>query len=424
MNRRLKHAIFFALCGAYLWNATLIVISSLSSTPRPRLQPQLPMNGISQEEQSKYNDIVSSHADIPRYTEEMASQAIRSAPWTCGDPDDSAVDPITNQKPMFAFVHIYKTAGSSVRFFFQAYSHICRKAWMCLIGCTQVKPYSIVSTPGEGEGVRDWDKCRVKNVMDRHHVVESMGMDDRLYPTVNNTILRKSFDIYGGHFRIGTGDNILKNNSNIHAVRHIVFLRDPMERFVSGILYERKNDVNQSLTGTVDLIKKRIRGSRAADDYWDKSLTYLLTPKQSEEFQKMKPAFMKAETTKKISPREYFAEIKARATIHNLHKYNVIVGMTERMNESMDVLKDVLLANRNEEHQTLLEQHANVTRNESNKGKISTASVMEALKIDKEFMSVFEEYVKFEKIIHDYAMSMHLMQHGLFVKQTGSSSVD
>ncbi|KAL7488250.1 hypothetical protein ACHAW6_013807 [Cyclotella cf. meneghiniana] len=349
----------------------------------------------------------------------MASQAVRPAPWTCGDPNDSAIDPITNQKPMFAFVHIYKTAGSSIRYFFQAYSHICRKAWMCLIGCTQVKSYSIESKPGEDEGVRDWDKCRVKNVMDRQYLVEGMDMSDRVYPTVNNTILRKSFDIYGGHFRIGTGDYILKNNShNIHPVRHIVFLRDPMERFVSGILYERKNDADQTLKNTVELIKKRVRGSRAADDYWDKSMTYLMTPIQSEEFHKIKPDFMKAKTTTKISQRQRFAEIKARATINNLVKYNVIVGMTERMNESMDVLKHVLLAGTTEVQEKWLERHANVTRNESNKGQITTASVMAELKTDSEFMSVFEEYVKYEKLIQDFAMSMHLMQHEVLMKQS------
>ena len=127
---------------------------------------------------------------------------------------------------------------------------------------------------------------------------------------------------------------------------------------------------------------------------------------------------MKSKAAKKISPRERFAEIKAKATINNLVKYNVILGMTERMNESMDVLKHVMLAGATEEQEKWLEQHANVTRNESNKGQISTASVMAELKTDTDFMSVFEEYVKYEKLIQDYAMNMHLMQHELIVKQS------
>ena len=54
---------------------------------------------------------------IPIYTKEMAAQATHPAPWTCGI-NDSSLDPLTQQKPMFAFVHIYKTAGSTMRAFF------------------------------------------------------------------------------------------------------------------------------------------------------------------------------------------------------------------------------------------------------------------------------------------------------------------
>jgi len=41
----------------------------------------------------------------------------------------------------------------------------------------------------------------------------------------------------------------------------------------------------------------------------------------------------------------------------------------------------------------------------------SGMSVREELEKDREFMSAFEEYVKYEKMINDYAMTMHLKQY-------------
>lgn len=65
-------------------------------------------------------------ASLPVYTREMAHLAVRAVPWTCGDGEEIARDPLSGQKPMFAFVHVYKAAGSTVRLFFRKYAAICR----------------------------------------------------------------------------------------------------------------------------------------------------------------------------------------------------------------------------------------------------------------------------------------------------------
>jgi len=68
-----------------------------------------------------------------------------------------------------------------------------------------------------------------------------------------------------------------------------------------------------------------------------------------------------------------------------------------------------------------------VRQNESRNGAVSTTSVLQELKQDAEFMLMFGEYVKYETMITDYAMRMHLVQHemvteGVAPKQQSATS--
>lgn len=373
---------------------------------------------------------------LPTYTRDMARRAIRPVPWTCGD-EREVVDPLTNARPIFSFVHVYKAAGSTLRDFFERYSLICRKSWMVLISCTKVKSSSIRAN-------EDWEGCRVKQVVNGRHV-DLHSIDgaraERPYPTVNNTILRDNFDIYGGHIQIGSGDyihgipaaDVLGQSPR---VRHVVFLRDPMARFVSGIMYEQKvgsivteDDADESLKGTVALIKKRVRGSRKSNAYMTRSFRYLLTPFQD-------AANMTTTDGRQIAPEEDAAKAQTLAVIRNLVHYNVIMGMAEQMDKSMIILRHALVSDRyadddlreyiddlfgnydnersTEEKET--EQYGMISRpkerfNLSERNGVSTAVVLGELKKDDDFMQIFQEYVKFEWMIHDFACKMHEMQY-------------
>ena len=60
-----------------------------------------------------------------KYTADLAAKAVEPTVWACGKAGgqhENALDPITNQRPFFAFVHVYKTAGSTLRDFFRKYS--------------------------------------------------------------------------------------------------------------------------------------------------------------------------------------------------------------------------------------------------------------------------------------------------------------
>jgi len=380
----------------------------------------LPLN---RDRDSRLLNPVEVASELPVYSREMASQTIRPAPWTCGERDENVTDPLSNEKPIFAFVHVYKTAGSTVRWFFMKYSAVCRKSWMVLTSCSGVDPSSIRMK-------KDWKNCRVKEVVDERikKKFEHDRQKKRLYPTVNNTVLKENIDIYGGHFRIGAGDHIFGSNrmsSNQPPVRHILFLRDPKARFVSGILYLMRNNNSKTLEDIAKKIKKEVRHGRKHLAYWEKSLQYLLTPDQAKLFANM--------NTTQFTP-----ESKARMAIHNLVHYNVIVGMVERMPQSMTILQHVLKSDHftgekreeyidglfreffSDDDEGVREEgitNSDTRMNISERKGVSTSSVLEDLRRDMEFMLIFEEYVKYEQIITDFAWKMHLLQYEMAVNR-------
>lgn len=210
---------------------------------------------------------------------------------------------------------------------------------MVLIRCANLQSSSI-------EGGGNWKNCHVKEVTDaRLGIVDHDQLDGRVYPEVNNTVLKDNIDIFGGHIRIGIGDFIFGAQvDRLHPVRHLVFLRDPMARFVSGILFQLQKKSHgvdkesdgedadeQVLEDAVRLIKKRVRGSRKKNHYWTRSLQYLLTSRQVETF----ATPISNRTLPMLTPEERVAEAQTRLAIQNLASYNCIIGLAEKMGQSM-----------------------------------------------------------------------------------------
>ena len=337
------------------------------------------------------------------YTAELASMAVEPTVWTCGKKDrhnQTALDPITNQRPFFAFVHVYKTAGSTVRDFFTEYATICKKSLAIIQTC-------------RGSGV---EKCQLKSV----------NAPQKQLKRVNSAILHDHYDILGGHFSFGMADHIFSNanttttttattphNGNNEAaqkVRHMVFLRQPMARFVSHILYQqntRNKHQRETVQDTAEDIKKRIRSSRGKGEFMSSIYKYLLTPTQRE---------MKYD--RKGQTQEAVEAHKAQLSIDNLMRYNAIVGMTETFSQSMQIFEHAMghvgtSARKEEEVKGLFSRFVGeeVLRNVSKRKSISTGPVLKELNKDDEFMVVFREYVKYEQMIVDFAMEMHQKQH-------------
>lgn len=121
-------------------------------------------------------------------------------------------------------------------------------------------------------------------------------------------------------------------------------------------------------------------------------------------------------------------EHKTQLAIKNLVHYNAIVGMTERFSESMAILQHALLPSQfssDERKDSVGEMFENYSadgdssqssrQNPSQMGTISTSSVTAELKKDDAFIQEFQEYLKYEQIIVDFALKMHNMQYDLVI---------
>ena len=49
--------------------------------------------------------------------------------------------------------------------------------------------------------------------------------------------------------------------------------------------------------------------------------------------------------------------------------------------------------------------------NVSVRNGVSTELVLQELMKDEDFLPIFQEYVKYEQIIHEFALKMHMMQY-------------
>ena len=441
--------------------------------------------------------IVSGHdvaLPLPTYTSDMASDAIRPAPWMCGsndfDSDDrrdeendiqSSTTTSSSERHIFSFVHVYKAAGSTIRTFFREYSDMCHKSWMLLVSCKEhlnPSPPSSISIraleAGKGEDTY-WKGCRIKEMYVRPNDL----IND------NSMLHEDSIDIYGGHFRIGivgtnhsfTSQQSSPSPTSTAIVRHIVFLRDPMARFVSGILFQHQKSAlfDGTLDGAVQRIKKNVRGSRKKQEYWIRSLDYLLTPSQASYFAKRRKTLMSDITNTTVLGEKVksMADIESRTAIQNLAQYNVIVGMAEQMYQSMAILRHILVppADRSNQHHMSAfagdddadtttspqerqnkihalfntfggssstagvapgegvafgddkkESTEDIRMNASGQEGVTTELVLEELKRDATFLPMFVEYVKYEQRIHDYALGMHQMQYREALVNAGYSA--
>ena len=322
------------------------------------------------------------------YTAELAARAIEPTVWTCGEKDrqkQTALDPITNQRPFFAFVHVYKTAGSTVRDFFQNYATVCKKSLALVISC-------------HGSGI---EECRMLTSVNAPQSIKR----------VNSTILHDHYDILGGHYSFGMADDIFSNatatpnyGNGAPLVRHMVFLRQPMTRFVSHKLYQKKQ--KDTVEETAEDIKERIRTSRGKGEYMSSIYKYLLTPQQ------------RAMEYDRTQTQEDVVAHKAQLSIGNLLRYNAIVGMTETFSQSMKIFEHamghiVTSTRKEEEARAMFSRYIGeeVSRNVSKRKGISTGSVLKELNKDEEFMAIFREFVKYEQKIVYFAMDMHQKQY-------------
>lgn len=186
-------------------------------------------------------------------------------------------------------------------------------------------------------------------------------------------------------------------------------------------LINKRKETSDEVLGK---IKADIAEARRAGDYATNLFRYLLTPRQKAAYDHRNATEL-AELSSAVhynSTSQFMAELNAKLAIQNMFSYNMIVGMTEDIPSSMKILKHVLAnhaANESEANDVFVEYGIHndgkstkkeVQANKSKFNGVSTDLILEELRKDAAFMVEADEYVKYEKIVVDYAWEMHKMQ--------------
>ena len=345
----------------------------------------------------------------------------------------------------FAFVHIYKTAGSTLREFFLYYSHHCHVGWSVIISCTNINPKSMMQiqqpsvvlqakynndndkytstttrttnnhsnttrsdSDNDSSNMIYWEPCKMKRLLQRNGKLYDFdtNKNSKKQPAVhraNVSLIEDYADIIGGHFKLGTADYLRKprrrrnthsgmplnintknmllfgnknnninndyygsagNNNNkndynddseyYYKIRYMTFVREPLSKYVSGVVFHHKEIKTQE--EFVTKIKTDVVEEMSKGKYWLRIGDYLLTPHQQQTVVRdhttyynnnKKQQQQKGTTNKPPVLLLSLVEYKTQLILQNLATtYNVIMGMTESMSTSMDILQHIFDPNR------------------------------------------------------------------------------
>lgn len=374
---------------------------------------------------SKKDDIGKTPIESRSQVDILPFAGIPSRFWTCQR--DSA-DKEQKKRKLF-FVHVFKTAGTTFRQFFRNYAHICNRITVT-IRCTSVLSESLANETSEwmlpasggnrGPGYSAGPCVALdfvdgeSNVSARKKITSSEEIErynkkqgKRLFENLSYSELQKyDLDILSGHTPIGLHSNwYTKKGNEVVTPLYITFFRDPVDRFVSGQLQINKAESNlgkeeawdfeAALAYIVEVIRKK-KGLNASLS------AYLMTPAQ------------------KAGQNITLAE-KQNLMKSNLVDFPVIVGVIERMADSLNLIRYAINSDDNAlvnkmidslDYQPSQNKTNGSTRRllEKNKSKISTSALVREIQKDTELFAILKSSLCDEYELYDFAIDLHKQQ--------------
>lgn len=229
--------------------------------------------------------------------------------------------------------------------------------------------------------------------------------------------LIEELDILGGHLPLGVGAiwGNAANRSPPPRIQYVTFFRNAIDKFVSGIMYQKK-DQSFSFEAIVELIQKRVKGELRQGKYREGYSAYLLTPQQKERYYSLDGQQLPNSSV----------QGRTQQILENLDQENVLVGIVERMSESLELLN--FLIDSDQEQAALFqsfgmkprgqstsnadeELSASTSPKKNNPSKFSTSSVVAELQKDEVFWDLLSEYVKYDDAVYRHALQIHESQY-------------
>jgi hypothetical protein len=327
--------------------------------------------------------------------------------WNCSSPrGGSEADPTKNASSgKLVFVHVYKTAGSSMRDLLKWYGRRCGPRSVAIVfGCSGVSASTLNETvwreakiekeDGENRSRRSGGRaCALSHAFDassgREYNDGTFGRG--LYEHV---------DVVGGHLPLGVHlpgpphQDHHQQPGGGGEVRYLTFVRDPLDKYVSGKLYSNRRR-GWTAEDAIKRISYEISHLYRHGGHYEKYSKYLLTPAQREA---------------KMS-----VDDKVMTMQSNLAGMSVVVGVVERMDESYQLLQRVLDgAGELDKTFRLLRSHKLVR----NKSALSTSDIVRQLKAnDPDFERQARVVLSSEYMVYDFAAKLHELQYDRLVVQ-------
>lgn len=328
-------------------------------------------------------------------------------PQNNADDDDHYVAPMwsckdTDRKKKLVFSHIFKTAGSSMRSLLRSYAKSCNAGYVTVINCGAVRLDSLDSGNNwiKDEKYRrpqHGTECKLKDTIFRNNTEIAQSGD--LSP-INTTYLEEAnVDILSGHVSVGIDENWKDDQGQHVDVQYLTFFRESTHKFVSAVLYLRpKLSFEEAVAHVKETAKRRLE----AGDYLS-DIANMMTPVQRAEFRKKNITLSHEEG--------------ANLMIQNLKEKNILVGIVERMSESLEMLQHVL--DKDGELDSMFEAYGKIPPGstatkeiKANKSRLSSSEVLAEVEKDEDFMkNVMQEFVRWDAKVYQYALDMHMRQY-------------
>lgn len=303
--------------------------------------------------------------------------------WTCHGKSSTVVEKLL-------FVHVFKTAGSTMRSFFHNYANHCRRqSYATLTKCTNVDSKRLASS--------SWSPCLLKDARKKGK-----------YRHLNRKPVRRTdldYTILGGHFRLGLVDRLSNKPQQKQQrqqqfpnpkFRNLIFFRNAAVKYVSGKVYIKSQNPKKKKTITsseiIRGIQSEMKHAERLQKYHSKYATYLLTPEQHHQ-----------------SHNWTYAQ-QVHIMCQNLIDYNVTIGIVEEMSQSMEVLQHLM----DPQHDVtpLFVRYSQSNSSSRNISPISSHGILDQLqREDRDTYQRLLNYVKWEQEVTDFALALQQLQY-------------
>jgi hypothetical protein len=339
-----------------------------------------------------------SEAEIANYFrfDPVEKDASLEQMWTCSDHGT----PQDGRSKKLVYLHISRVAGMTVRTMLRAYVDYCKAGLALVSHCLDlgVEYMRGKDAWANGKGSRrSGENCFMS------YAVNRTGHQIDFAPAttgVSTAFLENNTDILAGKIPLGSDQYWMDSRGEHVDVQYVVFLRDPLPKFVSEVLYANRMR-NLTVDDAVELIGTYTTSQRALGRYHEKYSGQLITPEQ-----------MNWATTNSVL---WSPDRRTNLTLANIADKKILVGITERMPQSVKLLEYVI----DMEHEVpALFKFFGTDERLLVRGRLGTKNMTEPVLVqirkDAIMLGLLKEYLKFEDRIYDYALQLHERQYRWF----------